>query len=157
MLIKRFKASGKTYDVLAIGTSTGGPVALQAVLAALPSNFKLPIVLIQHMPGTFTKAFADRLNGICQISVKEACDGDVLKPGCAYLAPGGKQMLLMGDQGTVKFVSMKAMKNLTINRVLILLLHRLSKVYGKKVLAIVLTGMGADGRDGARMLKDKGC
>ena len=76
-----------------------GPVALQAVLAAFPRNFKLPILLIQHMPGTFTKAFADRLNGLCQISVKEASDGDVLKPGCAYLAPGGKQMLVDGRTG----------------------------------------------------------
>ena len=91
-----FKRSGKTYQLVAIGTSTGGPVALQNVLTKLPGDFPHPILLIQHMPATFTAAFAARLNGLCQIGVKEAEDGDVLKPGHAYLAPGGKQMLLEG-------------------------------------------------------------
>ena len=91
-----FKRSGKTYQLVAIGTSTGGPVALQNVLTKLPGDFPHPILLIQHMPATFTAAFAARLNGLCQIGVKEAQDGDVLKPGHAYLAPGGKQMLLEG-------------------------------------------------------------
>jgi two-component system chemotaxis response regulator CheB len=153
---KRFKASGKSYDVLAIGTSTGGPVALQTVLAALPSNFKLPILLIQHMPGTFTKAFADRLNGICQISVKEASDGDILKPGCAYLAPGGKQMLLDGRVGHGKIRIHEGSEKLNYKPSVDITFASLSKLYGKKVLAVVLTGMGADGRDGARMLKEKG-
>ncbi|MXV30851.1 chemotaxis-specific protein-glutamate methyltransferase CheB, partial [Aeromonas veronii] len=91
-----FKRSGKSYQLVAIGTSTGGPVALQNVLTKLPGDFPHPILLIQHMPATFTAAFAARLNGLCQIGVKEAEDGDVLKPGHAYLAPGGKQMLLEG-------------------------------------------------------------
>lgn len=152
----RFKASGKSYDVLAIGTSTGGPVALQTVLAALPSNFKLPILLIQHMPGTFTKAFADRLNGLCKISVKEASDGDILKPGCAYLAPGGKQMLLDGRAGNGRIRIHEGNEKLNYKPSVDITFASLSKVYGKKVLAIVLTGMGADGRDGASMLKDQG-
>ena len=88
-----FKKSGKSYQLVAIGTSTGGPVALQAVLTQLPASFPYPILLIQHMPATFTAAFAARLNGLCQISVKEAEDGDLLRPGAAYLAPGGKQMM----------------------------------------------------------------
>ncbi|WP_022940730.1 protein-glutamate methylesterase/protein-glutamine glutaminase [Psychromonas hadalis] len=153
---KRFKASGKTYDVLAIGTSTGGPVALQTVLSALPRNFKLPILLIQHMPGTFTKAFADRLNGICQINVKEASDGDILKPGCAYLAPGGKQMLLDGRAGHGRIRIHEGSEKLNYKPSVDITFASLSKLYGKKVLAVVLTGMGADGREGARMLKEKG-
>jgi two-component system chemotaxis response regulator CheB len=153
---KHFKASGKSYDVLAIGTSTGGPVALQTVLAALPSNFKLPILLIQHMPGTFTKAFADRLNSLCKISVKEACDGDILKPGCAYLAPGGKQMLLDGRSGHGKIRIHEGSEKLNYKPSVDITFASLSKMYGKKVLAVVLTGMGADGRDGARMLKEQG-
>ena len=153
---KRFKASGKSYDVLAIGTSTGGPVALQTVLAALPRNFKLPILLIQHMPGTFTKAFAERLNGLCQINVKEASDGDVLQPGCAYLAPGGKQMLLDGRAGKGKIRIHEGSEKLNYKPCVDITFASLSKLYGKKVLAVVLTGMGADGRDGARMLKEQG-
>jgi len=151
--IKRHKASGKNYNILAIGTSTGGPVALQKILTALPAHFKLPIVLVQHMPGTFTKAFADRLNSNCKISVKEAATGDILKPGCAYLAPGGKQMLI-GPNGQIKIhpgneaLNYKPSVDITF--------ASLSKSYGSKVLAVILTGMGADGRDGSRLLKDKG-
>lgn len=151
-----FKSSGKQYAVLAIGTSTGGPVALQAVLTKLPRNFKLPILLIQHMPGTFTKAFADRLNTICQINVKEASDGDLLQPGCAYLAPGGKQMLLDGRPGNVRIKIHPGSDKLHYKPCVDLTFASLSKIYTNKVLAIVLTGMGADGRDGARMLKERG-
>ncbi|MEI6897074.1 MAG: chemotaxis response regulator protein-glutamate methylesterase [Psychromonas sp.] len=151
-----FKASGKSYDVLAIGTSTGGPVALQTVLVGLPANFKIPILLIQHMPGTFTKAFADRLNSICKITVKEASDGDVLKPGCAYLAPGGKQMLLDGRSGNVKIRIHQSSAKINYKPSVDITFASLSKIFGKKVLAVVLTGMGADGREGARMLKEKG-
>lgn len=150
---KRVRASGKNYDVLAIGTSTGGPVALQAVLSALPRSFKLPIVLIQHMPGTFTKAFADRLNNNCQISVKEAENGDQLRPGCAYLAPGGKQMLV-GANGKIKIHD--GNENLNYKPSVDITFASLSKSFTNKVLAVVLTGMGADGRDGARLLKEKG-
>ena len=153
---KHFKSTGKSYDILAIGTSTGGPVALQAVLSALPAGFKLPIVLIQHMPGTFTKAFADRLNGICKIKVKEASDGDLLQPGCAYLAPGGKQMLIDGRSGHAKIRIHEGNENLNYKPSVDITFASLSKHYNSKVLAIVLTGMGADGRDGARMLKEKG-
>ena len=153
---KRFVASGKTYDILAIGTSTGGPVALQTVLTALPANFKMPILLIQHMPGTFTKAFAERLNGICKINVKEASDGDMLQPGCAYLAPGGKQMLIDGRSGRSKIRIHEGNEKLNYKPSVDITFASLSKQYGNKVLAIVLTGMGADGRDGARMLKEKG-
>ena len=153
---KTFKASGKSYDVLAIGTSTGGPVALQKVLSALPANFKLPIVLIQHMPGTFTKAFADRLNGLCKISVKEAADGDILRPGCAYLAPGGKQMLISHRPGQGRIRIHEGSEKLNYKPSVDLTFASLSKGYGKKVLALVLTGMGADGREGARMLKAQG-
>lgn len=153
---KHFKASGKAYDVLAIGTSTGGPVALQTVLSELPANFRLPIVLIQHMPGTFTKAFADRLNGICKINVKEASDGDLLQPGCAYLAPGGKQMLIDGRSGRGKIRIHEGSEKINYKPSVDITFASLSKYYNNKVLAVVLTGMGADGRDGARMLKEKG-
>lgn len=153
---KHFKASGKSYEILAIGTSTGGPVALQTILSDLPADFKLPIVLIQHMPGTFTKAFADRLNGICKIKVQEASDGDLLQPGCAYLAPGGKQMLIDGRTGHARIRIHEGNEKLNYKPSVDITFASLSKFYGNKVLAVVLTGMGADGRDGARMLKEKG-
>ncbi len=143
----------KTYDVVAIGTSTGGPVALQEVLRKLPRAFKLPMVLIQHMPATFTPAFAERLNSICQIEVREAMDGDYLKPGVALLAPGGQQMMV-GKRGIIKIL--KGDDRLHYKPSVDVTFGSTANVFGDQVLAIVLTGMGADGRDGARLLKRGG-
>ena len=151
------RASGKHYQIVAIGTSTGGPVALQTILTQLPANFAHPILLIQHMPAAFTPAFAARLNSLCKIRVKEAQQGDRLEAGIAYLAPGGQQMMVEGRSGNKTLrvfednserISYKPSVDVTFASV--------AKSYQGDVLAIVLTGMGADGRDGARMLKQSG-
>ncbi|RLV61600.1 chemotaxis response regulator protein-glutamate methylesterase [Parashewanella curva] len=151
-----FKASGKQYKVLVIGTSTGGPVALQRILTQLPANYPHPILLIQHMPAAFTPAFAVRLNGLCKIQVKEAENGDVMKPGCAYLAPGGLQMLIekSGAYGRIKVISGK--EDMNYKPSVDITFASVSKVFADKALAVVLTGMGADGREGARLLKTAG-
>ncbi|MFJ3076688.1 chemotaxis response regulator protein-glutamate methylesterase [Pseudomonas sp. NPDC087029] len=143
----------KPYKLVAIGTSTGGPVALQRVLTQLPANFPAPIVLIQHMPAAFTKAFAERLDKLCRINVKEAEDGDVLRPGLALLAPGGKQMMIDG-RGTVKILP--GDERLNYKPCVDITFGSAAKSYGDKVLSVVLTGMGADGREGARLLKQGG-
>ncbi|KQV16962.1 two-component system response regulator protein-glutamate methylesterase [Pseudomonas sp. Root329] len=143
----------KAYKLVAIGTSTGGPVALQRVLTQLPANFPAPIVLIQHMPAAFTKAFAERLDKLCRISVKEAEDGDILRPGLALLAPGGKQMMIDG-RGAVKILP--GDERLNYKPCVDITFGSAAKTYGDKVLAVVLTGMGADGREGARLLKQGG-
>lgn len=143
----------KAYKLVAIGTSTGGPVALQRVLTQLPANFPAPIVLIQHMPAAFTKAFAERLDKLCRISVKEAEDGDILRPGMALLAPGGKQMMIDG-RGAVKILP--GDERLNYKPCVDITFGSAAKSYGDKVLAVVLTGMGADGREGARLLKQGG-
>ncbi|MCW8328200.1 chemotaxis response regulator protein-glutamate methylesterase [Photobacterium sp. SDRW27] len=152
----RFKASGKKYQLMAIGTSTGGPVALQKVLTKLPANFPYPIVLIQHMPATFTAAFAARLNNLCKIGVKEAADGDALKPGMAYLAPGGKQMMLEGRPGSARVRIIDGGDRMNYKPCVDVTFGSAAKIYHDKVLSMVLTGMGADGREGARMLKTNG-
>ncbi|MBV6823686.1 chemotaxis response regulator protein-glutamate methylesterase [Pseudomonas sp. PD9R] len=143
----------KAYKLVAIGTSTGGPVALQRVLTQLPANFPAPIVLVQHMPAAFTKAFAERLDKLCRISVKEAEDGDILRPGLALLAPGGKQMMIDG-RGAVKILP--GDERLNYKPCVDITFGSAAKTYGDKVLAVVLTGMGADGREGARLLKQGG-
>ncbi|UVL90902.1 protein-glutamate methylesterase/protein-glutamine glutaminase [Pseudomonas sichuanensis] len=143
----------KPYKLVAIGTSTGGPVALQRVLTQLPASFPAPIVLIQHMPAAFTKAFAERLDKLCKISVKEAEDGDVLRPGLALLAPGGKQMMVDG-RGTVKILP--GDERLNYKPCVDITFGSAAKSYGDKVLSVVLTGMGSDGREGARLLKQGG-
>ncbi|MFO6421882.1 chemotaxis response regulator protein-glutamate methylesterase [Motilimonas sp. KMU-193] len=151
-----FKRTGKSYDILTIGTSTGGPVALQTVLTELPANFPLPILLIQHMPATFTAAFAARLNSLCKIKVKEAQDGDPIVKGQAYLAPGGKQMLVEGRGASARIRIVEGNDKVNYKPCVDITFASLAKLYQSKVLAIVLTGMGADGRDGGRMLKNMG-
>lgn len=150
------RASGKHYKLLLIGTSTGGPVALQKILTQFPANYPHPILLIQHMPAAFTPAFANRLNGLCKIEVKEAVNGDLLRPGCAYLAPGGMQMMVerTGASGRIKVLAGNAEMN--YKPCVDITFASSSKAYGGDVLAVVLTGMGADGREGARMLKSAG-
>ncbi|WP_394241926.1 chemotaxis response regulator protein-glutamate methylesterase [Halopseudomonas laoshanensis] len=143
----------KHYQLVAIGTSTGGPVALQRVLTQLPANFPAPLLLVQHMPAAFTKAFAERLDKLCKIRVKEAEDGDTLKPGTALLAPGGKQMMLDG-RGIVRILP--GDERLNFKPCVDVTFGSAAKAFRDKVLGVILTGMGADGREGARMLKTAG-
>jgi two-component system, chemotaxis family, protein-glutamate methylesterase/glutaminase len=149
-------ASSKGYQLAVIGASTGGPIAVEKVLKSLPGNYSLPILLIQHMPASFTTAFAERLDKICAISVKEAEDGDQLKAGTAYIAPGGRQMCLKksGRGNVISIVdepvasTYKPSVDITFNSI--------AEAYRGRVLAIVLTGMGSDGCNGARLLREKG-
>ncbi len=154
---KLVKSSGKKYKLLAIGTSTGGPVALQKILVQLPKDFPLPIVMVQHMPAAFTEAFSNRLDSLCQISVKEASDGDRLAPGVAYLAPGGKQMLIDGTENAAKLRIMEDNSPRVAYKPSVdISFGSAAKVFSGDVLGVILTGMGADGREGSRMLKGKG-
>ena len=143
----------RSYKLVAIGTSTGGPVALQKVLTQLPADFPAPLLLVQHMPGTFTKAFAERLDRLCRISVREAEDGDTLRPGLALLAPGGKQMML-DSRGVIRILP--GDERLNYKPSVDVTFGSAAKVLQNQVLGIILTGMGADGREGARMLKQAG-
>ncbi|SNY56162.1 two-component system, chemotaxis family, response regulator CheB [Arsukibacterium tuosuense] len=152
-----FKASGQSYKLVAIGTSTGGPVALQRILTNLPADFPLPIILIQHMPAAFTGAFAQRLNTLAKIEIKEAADNDMLRPGVAYLAPGGKQMLVEGNDNQARLrIKEDDSARITFKPSVDVTFATAARVFQDKVLAVVLTGMGADGREGARMLKQAG-
>jgi two-component system chemotaxis response regulator CheB len=151
-------SSGKHYQCLAIGTSTGGPVALQTILTQLPADFPYPIFVVQHMPGTFTRAFAERLNAVSNITVKEAQHDEVVQNGVAYLAPGGRQMMIIGRPQRARFriydeplsssIMYKPSVDLTFNS--------LANVYAGDVLALILTGMGADGEVGSQSLKNRG-
>lgn len=147
------KRYAQKFELVMIGTSTGGPVALQKVLTQVPASFPTPILLIQHMPGSFTGAFAERLNAQCRIRVKEAQDGDMLRPGEAYLAPGGMQMMITA-KGKIKIFEGDARLNYKPS--VDLTFGSAVKYYQKNCLALVLTGMGADGREGARLLKQAG-
>ncbi len=144
------------YQLIAIGTSTGGPVALQDVLTKLPKNFSLPLILIQHMPASFTPAFAQRLNGLCQIEVREAVDGEKLMPGVALLAPGGKQMEVIKRASDSYIKISEPLPGQNYKPSVDIAFSSVACSFPGKALAIVLTGMGADGREGARELKQGG-
>ncbi len=150
--VKAIPLKGR-IKMLVIGASTGGPVALADVLSKLPASFPVPVVLVQHMPENFTKPFADRLDRQCNISVREAVDGDTLKPGLALLAPGGKQ-LVFDKRGGVKVIAGDDRVNYKPS--VDIAFGSAANVYGNKTLAVVLTGMGSDGCEGARLLKDNG-
>lgn len=146
------------YSCLAIGTSTGGPVALQKILTELPRNFPLPVVMVQHMPGSFTQAFARRLNDICDVTVKEASNGELLTSGVCYLAPGGKQMTIEGRAVSARIVISEPERfpAATYKPSVDVTFDSVAQVYAGNVLAVILTGMGADGREGCKTLKAKG-
>ena len=141
-------------DVLLIGASTGGPVAIQKVLAKLPKDFPLPILVVQHMPATFTPAFSERLNTLCAIKVKHAEDGDYLQPGLALIAPGAKQLLVLGSRPQVKII--EGDERLSYKPSVDITFGSAAKTFPGRALGVVLTGMGADGREGCRMLKQSG-
>ncbi len=142
--------------LVAIGTSTGGPVALQDVLTELPESFPFPLVLIQHMPASFTPAFAKRLDGMCKINVKEAADGDLMQAGTAYLAPGGMQMKIVARGGSYRIRIEESTAGQNYKPCVDITFSSLAEAAPGASLSIILTGMGADGTEGARELKRGG-
>ena len=144
------------FKLVLIGTSTGGPIALQKVLTQVPKDFAAPIVLVQHMPGSFTTAFAQRLNSICAIEIREAQNGDELRPGLALLAPGGKQMELERRAGKLLVRIKEAEPGQNYKPCVDITFRSAVKIEPLKTLAIILTGMGADGCEGCKQLKAVG-
>jgi two-component system chemotaxis response regulator CheB len=140
-------------SMVAIGASTGGPVALRQLLMALPRQFALPVVIAVHMPGTFTKAYAERLNSVCAVEVREAVDRDPLKPGLVLLAPGGLQMTVERGPAGYQVRISDPLPGQIYRPSVDLLFSSVAKSLGGKALAIVMTGMGADGMNGAKELK----
>ncbi len=146
----------RTAEIVAIAASTGGPPAIQQLLAGLTPALASPIVICQHMPPVFTRLFAERLAVITKRVVKEAVDGEALFPSHTYIAPGGKQLRLVGGDGTPRIMVTDRRPEDRFAPSANLLFHSVAKVYGKACLAIVLTGMGDDGREGAQALHQLG-
>ena len=147
--------SKKNKKLLIVGSSTGGPVVVQKILSNLPRNFPLPVVVVQHMPATFTGAFASRLNGLCQIEVKEATDRMPLCSGTAFIAPGGKQ-IYFEKEGATSIVRIKPEDpRVSYQPCVDITFASAAKIFSSSVLALVLTGMGSDGKEGAKLLKQQ--
>ena len=150
-----FKRSGKSHSLVAIGSSTGGPIALQEIIPKLP-KLNVPVVIVQHMPGSFTSTFAARLDAMSQLHVVEAKDGDVLEPGTCYIAPGGKQMIFERFGLNTRIRIIQDTGRVTYNPCVDVSFASLAQIFGNKVLAMILTGMGSDGCEGCQLLKAKG-
>ncbi|KPU44651.1 chemotaxis response regulator protein-glutamate methylesterase [Oxobacter pfennigii] len=144
---------GNEIKGVCIAASTGGPKALSTVMKMFPQNFKLPILIVQHMPAGFTKAFAKRLDDNCPVSIKEAQAGERIEKGKAYIAPGGYHMVVEKDM-TISLNEEPAMHG--VRPCADKLFISAAENIGGKLIGIVLTGMGKDGTLGLKAIKDKG-
>lgn len=151
---ERRKSPG-AIELVLIGASTGGPVAVQDVLTRLPAGFAAPLLVAVHMPQAFTGPYAERLDGVCQLRVAEARDGDALLPGRVLVAPGGQQIRVeRRGKGLIVRLSDggEHLYKPSVDNVF----SSAAEQVGAGVLAVVLTGMGSDGAEGARRLRQRG-
>jgi two-component system, chemotaxis family, protein-glutamate methylesterase/glutaminase len=143
--------------IILIGTSTGGPRALQHVLTELPSSVKAPVLIVQHMPAGFTKSLADRLDSISGIRVKEAEQGEVLQDGTAYIAPGGYHMKIVQSETILKVHLTKEEEPRNGHRPSVdVLFESVSIIDDYNKIAVIMTGMGTDGTQGVKKIKEYG-
>ena len=143
-------------DVLAIGASTGGPNALAELLPAIPEDFPVPVVIAQHMPPVFTRLLAARLNDRCALGVQEGRAGEVLKPGEAWIAPGDHHMTVERVGTSVRLGLNQGPPENSCRPAVDPLFRSVAKTFGNHVLAVVLTGMGFDGVNGAGHIRERG-
>jgi two-component system chemotaxis response regulator CheB len=146
-----------SVDVVVLGISTGGPQALKQLIPQLPEDFPVPLLMVMHMPVGYTEMYAAKLNEQSQMQVKEAAEGDELKPGHAFLAPAGRHLSLKRGANGAVVVHLDAKPFNTLHRPSVdVLFQSAAEVYGKRTLGVVMTGMGSDGKQGAAWLKSQG-
>lgn len=147
--------SVKGTKLVALACSTGGPKALQQVIPTLPANLDAPVLLVQHMPEGFTKSLADRLDSLSNVRVKEAEDGDILQKGVVYIAKGGRQMRLTCTAGQHKIELTQEPARGGLRPCADIMYESLVSSEYEKITCVVLTGMGADGTQGIKQLKEQ--
>lgn len=142
-------------QIIAIGTSTGGPRALQQVIPALPANLPVPVVVVQHMPPHFTRSLAERLDSLSALPVVEAEEGMLLQPGRVFIAPGGRHLLVAMPNG--KAVLRTPAEPATLHRPSVdVTFESVCRTFNGRVVAVIMTGMGRDGLEGARLIRQMG-
>ena len=144
------------YDIVVIGVSTGGPQALKLVIPQLPPDFPVPVAMVLHMPVGYTEMYARKLNEIALLRVVEAGEGETVEPGTVFLAPAGRHLSFRREGGSVRtHLDIRPLD--TPHRPSVdALFQSAAEVYGERVLGVVMTGMGSDGRDGAAWIKARG-
>ena len=144
-------------DVIVIGVSTGGPQALRNLMPQFPADFPVPIAIVLHMPVGFTALYAEKLAETTRIPVKEAAEGDELRPGLALLAQAGRHLVFRRDPGGKVTCHLVRQPSDLLHRPSVDVLFRsAAEVYGNRVLGVVMTGMGNDGKEGAAWIKAQG-
>jgi len=143
-------------ELIAIGSSTGGPPALQAVIPLLPRNLPVGIIISQHMPPMFTKSLAERLNSVSQLQVREAVDGDPIEAGTVLIAPGGQHITAKRYGGRLRAVVSSEPADTLYKPCVDVMMQSVAQVTGKSSLAVILTGMGSNGLIGSRAIKQQG-
>lgn len=143
-------------DVVGIGVSTGGPPAVQKILTQLPADFPASILVAQHMPAAFTGPFAKRLDSMSKVRVKEAEDRERMTPGTVYIAPGGRHMTIEQKVSRVEVRVVDEPKEALYKPSANVLMESVARGVGRRALGVVLTGMGNDGLEGMKVLKEKG-
>lgn len=141
-------------EVVSLGASTGGPPALQHILTSLSKSFPVPLVIAQHMPKLFTQSFAERLNNLSQITVKEAENREPLRPGIALVAPGDSHMAIR-RKGREAFVELVTDDRYIYRPSVDLLMDSVARAYDSRVVGVILTGMGSDGLAGFREIRSR--
>ncbi|MEA1868384.1 MAG: chemotaxis response regulator protein-glutamate methylesterase [Thermodesulfobacteriota bacterium] len=149
---------GQKPDVVAIGISTGGPNALTQMMPGLPADLNIPVLIVQHMPPVFTKSLAASLNSICAIDVREAVNGETIRPNTALIAPGGKQMKVVtaADRKTRIIKITDDPPENSCKPSADYLFRSVAHNYGGRATGVIMTGMGADGTLGLKLMKRKG-
>ena len=142
-------------DIVGIGVSTGGPPAVQQIISGLNGSFPGCILIAQHMPGTFTSAFAKRLDAISALTVKEAEQGDRVEPGLVYIAPGGYHIKLNKSKSSMEIEVSSEPENVLYKPSANILLDSVATNAGERAVGVILTGMGNDGLQGMKSLKEK--
>jgi two-component system chemotaxis response regulator CheB len=143
-------------DIVAIGVSTGGPNALAVLIPSLPRDFPVPVVIVQHMPPVFTRLLAERLAAKSQIEVTEGYPGAVLKPGCAWIAPGDYHMVVASDKQRATLRTHQGPPENSCRPAVDVLFRSVADTYKPHVLAVEMTGMGQDGLRGCEQIREVG-
>ncbi|MGC2112067.1 MAG: chemotaxis response regulator protein-glutamate methylesterase [Candidatus Korobacteraceae bacterium] len=143
-------------EVVAIGCSTGGPNALAQILPALPADFPVPLLVVQHMPPAFTRFLAQRLNGLCQLPVEEGRKGEMVKPGTMWIAPGGYHMGVTREGDDTRLCISSEPPENSCRPSVDVLFRSVAQIFSRRALAVVLTGMGQDGLRGCELLSEQG-
>ena len=150
------RAAGGAADIVVIGISTGGPQGLKTVIPQIPRDFPVPIAMVMHMPLGYTEMYAAKLNEMAAVTVVEAREGQEIVAGTAYLAPAGRHFTFRRD-GRQVYARLDVRPLDTAHRPSVdVLFHSAAEVYGTRVLGVVMTGMGSDGREGAAWIKARG-